>query len=87
MNISEECNQSNCKKLATSSVHLELRVHRDHAPAITTPIVHLCDEHAVECTWQSLGVDNNWQAICESLEAIGKMAPVKEFSNIIIKPL
>jgi len=81
------CNKAGCVKQATQEVRLSLAVHASHPPAISGPIMHLCDEHAPEVTWQSINVDDNWDNICTSFENIGMAAPKKRFSKLIIQPI
>jgi len=81
------CGKRGCSNKANYIVRLSLAVHANHAPAISDPIVYICKEHEKDVTWQSLNVDANWDMICNSFEAIGRVAPVKEFSKVIIEPL
>lgn len=81
-----KCQRLECTKDAVYSVHLSLRVHEDHEPAVSTPILFVCEDHKYHITWDNF-VEPNWNKICKSLESVGRVAPVKKFSKLILKPL
>jgi len=83
----KQCSVDGCNNNAAYSAHLSLAVHANHDPIITTAIVYLCEQHKDKPTWEELCVDHNWDAICNSIISIGRQAPKKEFSKIIIHPL
>lgn len=85
--MNRSCNKVGCLQRATQEVRLSLAVHASHPPAISSPIMYLCDEHAPEATWQNLNVDGNWGKICASFESIGRIPPKKKFSKLIIQPI
>lgn len=83
----KKCEKKGCQLPATSTIHMSFAVNADHEPAISTPLLYLCDEHSVEATWESLCVDHNWETICNGFKSIGREAPVKEFCKVIIEPI
>ena len=84
--MNPKCGKKECTNTATYSIHLSLAVHSGHDPAISTPIVHVCEEHIHLITWEEW-IEPNWERICKSVESIGRVAPVKKFSKLITKPL
>lgn len=84
--IKRKCQNSACDNDAVYSVHLSLAVHENHEPAISTPIVFVCNQHKDHVTWDNF-VEPNWDKICQSIESFGRKAPIKEFSKLIIKPV
>jgi hypothetical protein len=81
-----KCNKKDCQNEATNQVSAELRVHSSHTPAVTTPIVYVCDEHS-DVTWSDVVTEDAFKRIGDELQAIGRMRPVKKFCNIVIQPI
>ena len=84
----KKCSVLECNNNAQYSAHLSLAVHAGHPPIVSTALVYLCEEHkgTQESNWKDLNVDGNWDNICKSLESVGKSAPKKEFSAVILEP-
>lgn len=81
-----KCSKKECTNEASNSVSIELRVHPSHEPAKSTPIIYVCDEHA-NVEWSEVVTDESFQKIGDSMQAIGRMRPVKKFCNLVIMPL
>lgn len=81
------CNRKGCQNEATSSISVELRVHPDHEPATSTPLVYVCDKHAIEATWNELVSDEWFSKIGDEFEAKGYQRPVKKYCNLSISQL
>lgn len=80
------CDKNDCKKDARFSVIFELRVTKGGPAAQSTPIMNVCEDH-MEVEWKDIYSDDGWKRLCEAFKAIGRMPPVKEFSNIAIIPI
>lgn len=83
----EFCQRIDCKNSPTNKICLSLGASATHIPAITTPILWLCDEHTFEVNWEEIAVDKNWPAICKYFKDAGYMEPKKEFSKLLITPV
>lgn len=81
-----KCNKRECENDAIYQLRLSLAVHENHEPAISTPIVYLCDDHKDDITFESfMSVPGNWEKICSGFTSNGRQAPKKEFSKLIIE--
>ena len=81
-----KCNKKGCSNEAANAVSIELRVHASHKPAKSTPILYVCDEHA-NVEWGEAVTEEGFKKIGDSMQAIGRMRPVKKFCNLVIEPL
>lgn len=82
------CDKKECDKPPTKKVLLSLAVHATHPPAISTPIAYFCDEHCSSVSFEDFAnAGSNWQTLCNNFTAIGRQAPKKEFSKLIIEPI
>lgn len=79
-----QCAVKNCNNPIAYQIHFSLAVHANHPPAISTPILYVCEEHKNEFTFEMLAVEPSWKAICDMFLSIGRQAPKKEFSKIIL---
>jgi len=82
-----ECDYKGCTNKPTKKISLSLAAHANHEPAISTPLVYFCDGHAKTYTFDDFIAGDNWDKICDNFLSIGRMAPKKEFSKIIIEPI
>lgn len=80
------CNKVGCTNLADFNVQFALRVHANHQPAISSPIVQVCKDHN-DVEWKDVYTDEGWKQICEGFKAMGRMAPKVEFSYLEITPI
>lgn len=82
------CSKKDCQNRAAYQVCLSLSVHANHTPALSSPILYLCEDHKNDITFESITSHaDNWEKLCRGFTGIGRMAPVKEFSKIIIEPI
>lgn len=83
-----KCNKKECEKDAKYQLRISLAVHANHRPAISDPFLYVCDEHKNDITFESLtSAPGNWERICAGLVIVGRQAPKKEFSKLIIEPI
>lgn len=85
--MKHNCNKKECLNAATYQLRLSLAIHANHEPALSTPFLYLCEEHKNDITFESVTDGYNWDKICLSFESIGRIAPKKEFSKLIIEPI
>lgn len=83
----KQCNKEKCINNATHQVQLSLAVNANHEPAISTPILFLCNDHKNDYTKDDMFGPIQWKQICDGFTNAGKAAPKKEFSDIIISPI
>ena len=80
------CNKNGCTNVAKFNVCFALRVHPNHSPAISTPIVQVCAEHN-DVTWDEMYTDEGWRIICEGFRKMGRQEPKVKFSYLEITPI
>ena len=86
--IPKTCDQKGCDKPPTKQLRLSLAVNANHPPAISTPIAYACDEHQHLFTFEEFAeAGSNWDSLCKQFESIGRVAPKKEFSKLIIEDI
>jgi hypothetical protein len=83
----ETCDCQGCNNKPTHYVALELRVHPDHKPAVSRPVVFVCAEHAQDVKWEDLVTDEAWQQIAEQFTQAGFRKPDRRYSNLKVLPL
>jgi len=76
-----------CDKAAEYAIVLELRATAAHTPAVTSPIVYLCEEHVPGIEWRDVVDENGWKTIGDSFELKGYARPIKTLSNIKVVKL
>jgi hypothetical protein len=82
-----KCSRKDCQNEATNSVTAELRVHKKHPPALSTPLLYVCDDHALDVTWSEVITDQWFNELGNRFTQSGFAAPVKKYSNLVIKPI
>lgn len=83
-----KCNKMGCPLDATWELTIELRALKSQTkPATTSPIMHLCDEHAMEAKWDDIVTDEWFSSLGNKFLESGFIAPVKEFSNLVLNPI
>lgn len=84
--MTENCNLIGCTNDAEFEVVFALRVHANHPPAISTPIIKVCAEHN-DVKWDDVCNEKGWNQIVSGMLAAGKAAPTKKYSYIEIRPI
>lgn len=85
--IPEKCMRTACNNKPTNKISISFAVHNNHEPAVSSPILWLCDEHATDIDFKSAGVDANWSQICSWFKNSGLQEPKKEFTKLLIEPI
>lgn len=80
------CDIIDCPEKAKYNVGLVLRANSEHAPAKTSPMVHVCENHK-EVKWRDLVDERGWQKICNNFLAHGLAIPLEQFSNVYIEEI
>lgn len=77
------CNKKDCTSEAEFAVILELRATKGGVSAQSTPIVVVCKEHS-DVEWKDVYHEESFNRLADMFERMGRMRPVKEYSNIAI---
>jgi hypothetical protein len=81
------CNKTGCHNRPTHELCLALRPANNIQPALSTPLLFLCDDHKDEISFEDLTPPDGWRRICEGFIAGGYEEPKKEFSFLVIQPI
>jgi hypothetical protein len=82
------CQKENCTNQARFQVRMSLAVNASHAPAVSQPILFLCNEHKDFFKKENFFDEpGQWDGICRGFQSAGRPVPKKEFSKIIIEPI
>ena len=81
-----KCDHIGCQNEAKYFAGLKLRVHENHKPAKSSPMVFICEEHK-EVKWEDLVNEEGWGKICNNFLARGLAVPLKKYSSIYIEEL
>jgi hypothetical protein len=82
-----KCDGENCSNDAAVDVCLALRAAKNTPPAVTTPILRLCREHANLITFDELATPENWAKTVAAFQAAGYQPPAREHSGLFFRPL
>lgn len=84
--MGQSCQKLECTQPAKFEVILELRTDPREKGARSTPIVFLCGDH-INLGWADLVTEKGWETICEACIKQGKVAPVKQYCNLVIQDI
>lgn len=81
------CSKDHCTKDATKEIRFSLAVNGNHEPSISSPVLFLCEEHKDIFTEEDCFGPAQWASICNGFTRMGKQAPTREFSKIIVQDI
>ncbi len=80
------CSFQGCPNASINSVSILLSADPNLPPAQTSEIMRLCKEHS-KINLKELVSKEQWEAMCLSIEASGKLRPKKRYSKLIFEPI
>ena len=83
----KKCSIKGCDKDAVYDVRLSLAVNENHEPALSSPLIQVCEQHKHRHTFKDFTPPDNWRKICLGFLQAHRAAPKREFSKLEFTPV